>query len=282
MKIALGTVQWGLDYGISNTNGIPSDDDLKSIFLIANNAGISLYDTAVQYGDAEKRLGEYSAANCNIVTKVGSFSKSNRLEYQLENSFKNLQRDTIYGCLFHNANELNENKLLWEELLAYKKAGKINNIGYSLYEPSELISLLEEGLVPDIVQVPYSILDRKFEAYFELLKEKGVEIHVRSVFLQGLYFMSDEELDPIYDDLRQSLKEIQLLREKNNLSILEFALCYVIQNKFIDYVVLGVEKPQQLEQIIKASEQKLSKKTIEEIKLIQLGNNTMLNPVNWK
>lgn len=281
MKIALGTVQWGLDYGIANTNGIPDDKALTNILSMALDNKINLLDTAVQYGNAEKRIGQLATAENKIITKIGSFSDSNSLKSQLENSFKNLQIDTIYSCLFHNAKELKENNTLWEELLAYKKAGLINKIGYSLYDPSELLALLEVGLVPDIVQIPYSILDRKFEPYFELLKENGVEIHVRSVFLQGLYFKSIEELDPIYIDLRQSLKAIQLIRERNNLSVLELALCYVIQNKFIDYAVLGVETAQQLEKIIKALEQKLSQKTIEEIKLIQLENKAMLNPVNW-
>jgi len=282
VKIALGTVQWGLEYGISNTNGIPSKNELNSIFSIANKAEIGMFDTAVQYGNAEKRLGENTTSNSNIVTKIGSFSESNCLEDQLDSSFKNLQRENIYACLFHNSNELYENKHLWKELIAYKKAGKIKKIGYSLYAPLELITLLEEGLVPDLVQVPYSILDRKFEPYFELLKEKGVEIHVRSVFLQGLYFMPIEELDPIYADIRQSLKSVQLIRERNDLSVLELAFCYVAQNKFIDYVVLGIETAQQLEQVILASEKKLSQKTIEEIKLIQLENKAILNPVNWK
>ena len=282
MKIALGTVQWGLDYGISNTGGMPSDDELKSIFLLAKKSGIFLFDTAVQYGDAEKRIGKFSSSKSKIITKVGSFSKGNSLGYQLENSFKNLRRESIYGCLFHNIDELNNDKGLWEELLEYKNESKIKKMGCSLYEPTELLDLLEIGIVPDIVQVPYSILDRKFEPYFELLKEKGVEIHVRSVFLQGLYFMPIEELDPIYADIRQSLKSVQLIRERNDLSVLELAFCYVAQNKFIDYVVLGIETAQQLEQVIFASEKKLSQKTIEEIKLIQLENKAILNPVNWK
>ena len=282
MKIALGTVQWGLDYGIANTNGIPNDKALTNILSLALDNNINLLDTAVQYGNAEKRIGQLATAENKIITKIGSFSDSNSLENQLENSFKNLKRADIHGCLFHNSNELLENKQHWAELLNYKKTGKIKKIGYSLYAPEVLVALLKEGFLPDIVQIPYSILDRTFEPYFELLKEKGVEIHVRSVFLQGLYFKSLKELDPIYADLRQSLKAVQLIRERNDLSVLELAFCYVAQNKFIDYAVLGIETAQQLAQIIKASEKKLSQKTIEQIKLIQLENKTMLNPVNWK
>lgn len=282
MKIALGTVQWGLDYGIANTSGMPSNDELKTIFELAKKAGIVLFDTAVQYGDAEKRVGQFSSPKSKIITKVGSFSKGNSLGSQLENSFNNLRRESIYGCLFHNINELNEDKGLWKELLAYKKESKINKIGYSLYDPSELLDLLETGFVPDIIQFPYSILDRKFEPYLELLKEKGVEIHIRSVFLQGLYFKPINELDSKYADLKQSLRAIQHIWKENNLSMLELALCYVIQNKSIDYAVLGAETSHQLTQIINASKQKLSQKTIDDIKSIKLENQTMLNPVNWK
>lgn len=282
MKIALGTAQWGLDYGVSNTNGIPCNDELKSIFSIANKVGINLYDTAAQYGSAEKRVGEYSTSKTKIVTKIGSFSERNSLENQLDNSFKNLKRDNIYGCLFHDNKELIENKGLWRELSNYKKQGRISKIGYSLYEPSELFALLGSGMLPDILQIPYSILDRKFETHFGLLKNIGIEIHIRSVFLQGLYFKPLDELEPIYADLKQSLKAIQLIGEKNNISVLELALCFVLQNEFIDYAVLGVETAYQLEQIFKASKQKISEKVIRETKSIKLENYTMLNPVNWK
>ena len=92
MKIALGTVQWGLDYGIANTSGMPSDEELKSIFLLAKKSGIFLFDTAVQYGDAEKKIGKFSFSKSKIITKVGSFSKGNSLGYQLENSLKTKKR----------------------------------------------------------------------------------------------------------------------------------------------------------------------------------------------
>ena len=282
MKIGLGTVQWGLDYGIANTHGIPSDEVLNSIFDLANKAGINMFDTATQYGEAEKRVGQFSNLEHKIVTKIGNFSTNKCLNQQLDNSFNHLQRQNIYGCLFHNVDELINNTDLWRELLVYKEEGRINKIGYSLYEPQELIDLLEAGLHPDIVQFPYSILDRKFEPYFDLLKNKGVEIHVRSVFLQGLYFKSVEELDHIYADLKQSLEVIRKLGKENNFSPLEMTLCFVLQNEFIDYAVIGVETVDQLGEIVNTSKQKLSQKVIREIKSIQLENHSLLNPVNWK
>ena len=280
MKIGLGTVQWGLDYGIANTHGIPSDEVLNSIFALANKVGINLFDTAVQYGEAEKRVGQFSNSEHQIVTKIGNFSTKNSLKQQLENSFRQLKRHNIYGCLFHDVDELINNSDLWGELLEYKAAGKISKIGYSLYEPSELLELLEAGMCPDIVQVPYNILDRKFEPYFDLLKNKGVEIHIRSVFLQGLLFRKSSDLPLKIKPLAPIINEVQNLAIQFNTSILNLCLGYVLQNDQIDYVIIGIDHKDQLVDIVSANND-LPPSLIDRIENIQVQQDKLLNPSSW-
>lgn len=282
MKIALGTVQWGLDYGIANTYGIPSDEALKSIFALANKNGIHLFDTAVQYGEAERRVGQFSNPEHRIITKIGNFTPQNSLKIQLENSFKHIKREKIYGCLFHDIEELTKNNDLWTELLEYKAAGKISKMGYSLYEPQELLDLLEAGLHPDLIQLPYSILDRKFEPYFEQLKSLGTEIHIRSVFLQGLYFKSIEALSSKFNDLKGTLKEVEEIATEFGLTKVELALNYVLKNEYVDYAVIGVEQSSQLKEIINASKIDFSKTIEERLNALSVENPTLLNPSNWK
>ena len=282
MKIALGTVQWGLDYGIANTHGIPSDEALKSIFALANKNGIDLFDTAVQYGEAEKRVGQFSNPEHRIITKIGNFTPQNSLKIQLDNSFKHFKREKIYGCLFHDIEELTKNNDLWTELLEYKATGKISKIGYSLYEPQELLDLLEAGLHPDLIQLPYSILDRKFEPYFEQLKSLGTEIHIRSVFLQGLYFKSIEALSSKFNDLKGTLKEVEEIATEFGLTKVELALNYVLKNKYVDYAIIGVEQSSQLKEIINASKIVFSKSIEERLNALSVENPTLLNPSNWK
>ena len=281
MKIGLGTVQWGLDYGIANTHGIPSDEVLNSIFDLANKAGINMFDTATQYGEAEKRVGQFSNLEHKIVTKIGNFSTNKCLNQQLDNSFNHLQRQNIYGCLFHNFDELINNTDLWRELLVYKEEGRINKIGYSLYEPQELIDLLEAGLHPDIVQFPYSILDRKFEPYFDLLKKKGVEIHVRSVFLQGLYFKNPEQLSNKLLILKPVLSELQNISKQNNLDISELCLDFIRQNRKIDYAVIGVESEDQLREVSQVKNCNLNWDIILETLDSYNIKKELLNPSNW-
>ena len=281
MKIALGTVQWGLDYGIANTHGIPSDEVLNSIFALANKAGINMFDTAAQYGEAEKRVGQFSNLEHKIVTKIGNLSTNKCLNQQLDNSFNHLQRQNIYCCLFHNGDELINNTDLWRELLVYKEEGRINKIGYSLYEPQELFDLLEAGLHPDIVQLPYSILDRKFEPYFDLLKKKGVEIHVRSVFLQGLYFKNPEQLSDKLSILKSVLSELQNISKQNNLDISELCLDFIRQNCKIDYAVIGVESEDQLREVSQVKNCNLNWGIILETLDSYNIKKELLNPSNW-
>lgn len=280
MKIALGTVQWGLDYGIANTNGIPNDKALTNILSLALDNNINLLDTAVQYGNAEKRIGQLATAENKIITKIGSFSDSNSLENQLENSFKNLKRPDIYGCLFHNSNELLENKQHWIELLNYKKTGKIKKVGYSLYDPEVLVALLEGGFLPDIVQIPYNILDRKFEPYFDLLKSKEVEIHVRSVFLQGLFFKKSNDLPSKIQQLKPVIDLIHSLSIDYNISVLQICLGYAMQKQKIDHIVVGIDHIDQLKEIIHVN-QALPSDLIHQIEKIQLEDKALLNPSTW-
>ena len=282
MKIGLGTVQWGLNYGISNKRGIPSELELDKIFATASANGINLLDTATAYGEAESRIGNRSSGKFRIVTKIGSISKDNSIEQQVKKSLDNLKTTSLYGCLFHNVNELLETPSMWGEMQGQKKEGRIEKIGYSLYEPEELERLLDLNYIPDIIQVPYSILDRKFESYFELLKRHEVEIHVRSIFLQGLFFKPLSEVPTKLSSMIPALNQINEIAESAFLSKLQLALCFVLQNTNIDCAVIGIETYEQLDQIITSSSSSISENILQKIMRITLDNNVYLNPSNWK
>lgn len=282
MRIALGTVQWGLKYGIFNTDGIPCDNELIDIISIAEENNITLLDTASSYGKSEERIGEFVKKDYKIITKIGDFKNGDNLNNQIQKSLLKLQKKRIYGCMFHNGDELINNKHLWNELSKYKDSRTIKKIGYSLYEPKVLSKLLDAELLPDIIQVPYSIFDRKFELYFNLLKEFNVEIHIRSVFLQGLYFKSANELDANFKVFKKPLMQLEDLGVKYKISKLDLALSFVLQNPQIDYVILGVDTAKQLKEIVNSSKQKLSKKVLNDLMAINFEKPTMLNPVNWK
>lgn len=284
MKLALGTVQFGIDYGINNSAGIPGNDVIQAIFQYAYEEGISLLDTAPKYGSAEKKIGELGGSRFDIVTKFYAAAVNGDIEFQLKNSLSAVGMNSIYGYLSHNADELIKDPSIWEDLINEKNKGKIKKIGYSLYTTNQLETLVRLDLIPDIVQLPYSLLDRKFEPYFDYLKDKGVEIHTRSAFLQGLYFMNPNSLPVKLAPLSSNLKSLQLICSKNKVSMSYLAMQFVIMNKAVDKVVVGVESLSQLKDNVVQWKMltDITLVTVGEILSIEVKNKDLLNPVNWQ
>ena len=281
MKLALGTVQWGTNYGISNNLGVPSDLELKKILKFSKNNGIKLLDTASTYGDSELRIKKLTNHDFNIITKISSISNENSIKKQINNSLNRLGANSIYGCLFHSPNELIKNNHYWDKINEEKINGKVKKIGYSLYHPNELDYLLNSEIIPDIVQVPFSLLDRKFESYFEILNKMKIEIHVRSVFLQGMYFLNPDELPKKLKDYAKPLNKLKQIANDCSIEMLDLALNYVLNKNYINYVVIGVVNMKQIEDIFFSSNKKLNKETIKIIENIKFDNKDILNPSNW-
>ena len=250
MKLAIGTVQFGINYGINNKNGIPSDIDVSKIFNLSIKNNINYLDTSISYGNSEERISKLASDKFNIITKSNNVKSSDELTSSFITSLSSLKIESVYGFLFHNADNLIDNHDLWNILVKFKNENKVNKIGYSIYDTKQIDYLLDKGFIPDIIQLPYSILDRKFEKYFMKLKKLGTEIHVRSVFLQGLYFMNNKKLPEKLLPLKKYLININTICDEFNVSIVELALNFVYENKYIDKIIIGVDSSNQLNQNI--------------------------------
>ena len=249
-KIGLGTVQFGMSYGISNTAGKTSEKEVKKILGVAKNLGVTLLDSASGYGTAEEVLGENDLSSFELVSKFLPPIGGEALTDQLERSLKNLQKSSIYAYLAHRPLDLLENPQQWEELLLIRETRKIKKIGYSLNDPRELEALLDAQMIPDLVQVPFNYFDRRFEPQLKELKQNGVEVHTRSTFLQGLFFMEPESLDTYFDEVRSEIKNAQ----KVSGSLVGSLMNFVLQKSFVDKLVMGVENSNQLEENIRSLE----------------------------
>lgn len=282
VKICLGTVQFGIQYGISNQHGVPSDAELKNILKTAVEGGITFLDTARAYGNAEERLGLFAQNRFKLISKFPSITTKKALKEALEESLKKLNCTSIYAYLAHNASNIIEQPDLWQTLLELKEEKKVERIGYSLYQPEQLEQLLDLNCIPDLVQLPFSILDRKFEAQLDVLKKLGCEIHVRSVFLQGLYFMNPKELPKKLSPLSSTLRELQELCAAYQFPVGQVALNYAYQNPNIDQVVMGVETVAQLQENIQLISNNHSfEELFSKINQIIIPNKNLLNPANW-
>lgn len=250
-KIGLGTVQFGLNYGISNVKGQTSEKEVVSILNSARNYNIKFLDSASAYGNAEKILGNCGVEDFNIISKFMPSKEGKSLQYQLKSSLEELRVDSLYGYLAHRPTALIEEPDTWKELQDLKKDGKIKKIGFSLNEPGELYNLLAKDFIPDLVQVPYNYLDRRFEQAITGLKTEGCEIHTRSTFLQGLFFVRPNRLSSFFDEVKLILEKVQKRGSRLNADLLNF----VLSNNLIDRVIIGVEDKYQLENNLKMLEE---------------------------
>jgi len=244
-KIGIGTAQFGTNYGISNSEGKTSEEEVYKILEYSKSNSIRYIDTAFAYGNAEEVLGKFDLSKFRIISKY--IPKDNfGVEYQIEKSLKRLNLSNIYGYLAHRPLDLIENNNKnWNILNQLKKNGLINKIGASFNEVKELEIFMKSNLKLDLIQVPYNYFDNRFEEYIKLLKIEGCEIHTRSAFLQGLFFCHPDKLSNFFDMVKPFLRKIQ---ETENLS--SQLLRYIMEKDFIDVVNIGVNNLYQLKENI--------------------------------
>ena len=273
-KLVLGTVQFGLQYGV-NSAGRPSQEAVKRILEEATKGGITTLDTSSAYGNSEEVLG-YSIAIPGQFKIVSKYPKGETPVGEMFNSsLKRLKVDQLYGYLLHHFEVYKNNPKVWDEFIALKDSCKVQRIGFSLYTPEELEFILKNGSPFDLIQVPFNIFDKKFLPYMKELHEKGVEIHVRSTFLQGLFFKDRNSLPEKLQPMKKYLLKLDEYSKESELSISEIALNYNLQNPYIDGVLIGVDNASQLKMNLASV-----KDSIVDID-IEVKEQYLLNPVNW-
>ena len=260
--LSLGTVQFGMPYGATNRKGKPSEAEVREIVATALEAGMML-DTASGYGDAEAVLGRVFEANrdARIVTKTPGFSDRaaitehdvETLHDSFEASLAHLGRQSIYGLLLHYGEDSLRpgGARLLDALQDIKKFGRAEKVGVSVYSPEDLQEILKMAR-PDIVQLPFSIADQRFikSGHLARLKEMGIEIQARSVFLQGILLAETSDLPAHFKSDAVELSKIH--RAISGAGRLRACLGFVAQRAEIDTIVVGVTNVQELRQILEA------------------------------
>lgn len=295
-KLVLGTVQFGLDYGINNFNGKPSREDSLKMLDLAYEKGIRIFDTASAYGDAEEILGEFMISR-GLVDKIKIITKlkpnivedKNREPYDniLENlslSLKRLNREYVDGYLFHTPAYIRDKELV-DCLVRLKNKGLVKNIGVSIYEEEDAIYAAKLDLV-DYIQVPYSILDQRLSKtdFFTIAKQNNKTVFARSAFLQGLFFMPEDKIPDHLNRVKEYFKELDEILIKYKLSRQQAALLFSAYNKNIDYIVFGVDSVNQLAEDVDIVEKNInSKECVKELekKFINIEKNIIF-PSLWK
>ena len=286
-KLAIGTAQFGMDYGIGSSPGKVSINEVKKILEYAKSTNIDMLDTASAYGKSEKTLGELNVDEFKVVTKTRHFNVPkitdddvNLLNRDFDKSLKDLKLDSVYGLLIHNADDLMKpgaSKII-EFLQNLKKIHKIKKIGVSIYENKHLSFVLENFDI-DLVQLPLNIFDRRLidNGMLKLLSQEGLEVHARSIFLQGLILMENSSRPRKFDRWDSLWKAWSEWLNDHQISPLEASIRYAMSFPEISKVLVGIDSVNQLMEIMNAASGVLPPIPNE----LYTDDSLLLNPSNW-
>ena len=287
-KLGLGTVQFGTDYGLNSLDGQVRPQEVKKILNYARSKQIVLLDTAPAYGNSEEILGGINNSEFQVVTKTRHFDtlkitndEVSLLNQDFNNSLKKLNQIKIYGLLIHNADDLLKpgGEKILDLLQKFKQTNKLMKVGVSVYDHIKLHSILDNFDI-DMVQLPFNIIDKRMldSGMLASLYKKGIEVHARSVFLQGLLLMSAKLMPSKFNRWNNLWKLWHEWLHDNRISPVEASVRYAISFSEISKVLVGVDSVNQLKEIYKASSGTLPKIPDE----LQTTDADLLNPSNWE
>jgi len=284
-KIIIGSAQFGSNYGEFNTNGPVLLKEARSIINFALENGCKIIDTASDYYKSEEIIGKIGVKGLKIITKIRlpkkeTTSKENYLETSINKTLKITKTPKLDCLLFRNPTDLidKSNYSIWITAQGLKKNKLIDKIGITIYSPKELDIVLEK-ITPDVVQIPFNIFDHRIRksGWLDELYKNKIEIHARSVFLQGLLLQESEDLGHKFKKYNVIWKKYRKWLHKNNINSLDLCISHVRLEEKISKFLIGVENKKQLIQIINS---RLITKKLPEW-MSELSEN-LVSPNLWK
>lgn len=278
-------MQFGLEYGINNSSGKPNEEEVFAMLSYAAGQGIRILDTADSYGNALELIGRFQKEYLSpfLINTKFRIDEHSTISSQLQSSIEQLNAYSINTCFYHCFNDMADHPDSMNELKDLKAQRLIGKIGVSVYDNLEFQLAIENNDV-DVIQLPFNLLDNYSQRgqLLRLAKKRRKEIHVRSIFLQGLFFKKPQSYPHALRPLTPHIQEIRNLVETSGKSMEEVSLGYAIAKKEIDYVIIGVDNLEQLKRNLFHATNQMEGDLIERIDEIEVKEIELLYPKNWK
>ncbi len=281
----MGTATFGTKYGVNNFQGEQSTNDSLAILQRAWDVGVVELDTAPEYATAEDIIGNFhqSAQRFGVYSKILNLPGQSfeSWENSISKSMKSLRVPVLEGAYFHrpeNLLDMNKNRVK-EFMGTVLESGRVKKFGVSVYSINEIEKLLESFPEITLFQIPENILDRRMLNSTLLTDMAGIghEIHVRSIFLQGLLLMDPNDVPKTLSGSAPRLNELTKFAEKKELTLVETCLSYLKLLKFASGYLVGISNANQLSEIMNA---KLVE--FQENELPTILESQFLDPRTWK
>ena len=256
-NLILGTAQFGAGYGITNAVGRLRDETVRDILEVAAVSGIDLFDTAPDYGDAQSRLGALrDSTAARFVSKFGLPSDAVTASNLFGESLSALAVSSLYGLLFHRPLDLRDERAsdAWSLLRAARAEARVTRIGASIYDVDDLEVVVDRFPDLDLLQLPGNIVDRRLLDHPVLreLHDRGVEVHVRSAYLQGLLLTTPDAVPEPLAGLKPAIAGLAAASSASGVSVLELALGFLKNHENVDAVLVGALSAAELQDTVAA------------------------------
>ena len=287
--LILGTAQFGQLYGITNVQGPPAEAEIKEILALAWENGVNAIDTAAAYGNSEAILGRLiPAASWRVISKIPRNKKfltgeryGRFLRDSIYRSLSKLDQQVIDTLLVHSATDLlsADGRYLYDKLRQFQSEGLVKKVGVSIYTGREIEEICQEFRL-DVVQLPISILDQRLirSSHLQLLQSRGIEVHARSIFLQGLLLTAPKNLPEIFDPIKPHISRLNSVAASLDMSMLDLCIGFVSSLAELDGLVIGVESTAHLKQILRSVS---SRPNVGDMSHLALEDSRYLHPGAW-
>ena len=268
MELCLGTVQFGLDYGIIGQKKPSLEYSIRCLDYATQN-GINTIDTATAYGTAEEVTGVFlrqrtisrehlfisSKMLPNVLDDFRPEQYYHQIKKHLVRSLEILGTDYLDAYMLHSARYAYRPEIL-EALQRMQGEGLTRKVGVSVYDPNEAKACFASPYV-DFVQLPYSIFDHRMKQQGVLAPASAgkVQIHSRSAFIQGLILLNEEQVPSSLKEAKPIIRKITGICAEYNLNRVALAMAYVKREPEITHLVFGVDTLEQLKEDIALFEQ---------------------------
>lgn len=290
-QISLGTAQFGFDYGISNVRGKIAESQVQEILDCAWNAGVRALDTARLYGDSEAVLGRAftSEHNFRVTTKTPVINKKSITEEDaavfrgaIDDSLNLLGLESLHGLMVHHSANLTlpGGQHLIRILQGAKAEMLVERIGVSVYSGDEIDATLEQ-FTPDFIQLPFSAADQRLvkSGHLTKLKNLGVEIQARSLFLQGVLLQDPDDLPEFFAPIRGDLEQFGKTAKDHGLTKLEACFAAALARPELDTIIVGITSISELDEILEAIDL-VGSMAIERPPQVEMDHQ-FINPSEW-
>jgi aryl-alcohol dehydrogenase-like predicted oxidoreductase len=284
-KIAIGTANFGMQYGVANSQGKLSRNSVAEILGLAKSFGITCLDTANAYGESQKVLGEFGVRDWRVVSKISSVPQECKevhsfVRAEIDLILSSLSLSDFETVLVHNSKDLTGEigYEVYKALDDAKSRGQVEKIGVSIYDPSDLESITSRFQL-DVVQAPINVFDNRLQdsGWLDRLALMGVEVHARSVFLQGVLLSENAQNNDFFKPWKTTFEKWNRFAESSGTSALMNCIKHVNSFDKVTFAVVGIDSAQNLSEVFDAFSEQPQRIDEDDFGV----DSQLINPVSW-